>query len=67
LDGKPGSVPAQAAQRFSLSNGLGCPSNGTLRGVEIIFGTTPGSVIGSVVRQNLTTGQASFDSMTGNQ
>lgn len=66
--GTPGTLPAKTAQRFALgANGLGCPSNGTLRGVEIVFGVTPGSVIGSVVRQNTTTGQASFDGMVGNQ
>jgi hypothetical protein len=66
--GTPGTLPARTAQRFALgTNGLGCPSNGTLRGVEIVFGTTPGSVIGSIVRQNTTTGQASFDNMVGNQ
>lgn len=65
--GTPGTLPARTAQRFSLSSGLGCPSTGTLRGIEIVFGTTPGSVIGSVVRQNTTTGQASFDNMVGNQ
>lgn len=64
--GTPGTLPARTAQRFSLANGLGCPSNGTLRGVEIFFATTPGSVIGSIVRQNTTTGQASFDGMVGN-
>ena len=66
--GAPGTLPASTAQRFTLgANGLGCPSNGTLRGVEIVFGTTPGSVIGSIVRQNTTTGLATFDSMVGNQ
>ena len=65
--GTPGTLPARTAQRFALSaNGLGCPSNGTLRGVEIFFATTDGSVIGSIVRQNTTTGQASFDGMVGN-
>lgn len=66
--GTPGTLPASTAQRFALgANGLGCPANGTLRGVEIVFATTPGSVIGSIVRQNVTTGQASFDNMVGNQ
>jgi hypothetical protein len=65
--GTPGTIPALTAQRFSLSSGLGCPTNGTLRGVEIVFATTPGSVIGSVVRQNTTTGLATFDNMVGNQ
>jgi hypothetical protein len=65
--GTPGSVPANTAMRMGLTNSLGCPSNGTLRGIEITFAKTPGSVIGSVVRQNTSTGQASFDGMTGNQ
>ena len=67
--GKPGTVPAHSSSRLSVSgsNGLGCPSDGTLRGLEITFAVTPGSVVGSVTRQNTSTGQASFDSMTGNQ
>ncbi|HMO45618.1 MAG TPA: hypothetical protein PKB14_06260 [Rubrivivax sp.] len=65
--GTPGSLPANTAQRFGLSAGLGCPATGLLRGVEIIFETTRGNVIGSIVRQNTTTGQASFDGMIGNQ
>lgn len=65
--GTPGTLPAKTAQRFGLSSGLGCPTTGTLRGIEIIFGTTPGSVIGSIVRQNTTTGLATFDGMVGNQ
>lgn len=67
VDGTPGSLPANTAQRFSLTSGLGCPSTGTLRGVELTFAVTPGSVIGSSVRQNTTTGAASFDNMVGNQ
>ena len=67
VDGTPGSLPANTAQRFSLTSGLGCPSTGTLRGVELTFAVTPGSVIGSVVRQNTSTGAASFDNMVGNQ
>ncbi len=67
--GKPGTVPAHSSSRLSVSgsNGLGCPADGTLRGLEITFAVTPGSVVGSVTRQNTSTGQASFDSMTGNQ
>lgn len=66
--GKAGlSLPALTAQRFSLSGGLGCPADGTLRGVELTFESVPGSVIGSTVRQNVSTGQASFDNMVGNQ
>lgn len=66
--GKAGlSLPAATAQRFSFVGGLGCPGDGTLRGVELTFETTAGSVIGSTVRQNVSTGQASFDNMIGNQ
>lgn len=67
--GVPGTVKAHSSSRLSVSgsNGLGCPADGTLRGVEITFAVTPGSVVGSVARQNTSTGQASFDSMTGNQ
>ena len=66
--GKAGlTLPALTAQRFSFAGGLGCPADGTLRGVELTFETTAGSVIGSTVRQNVSTGQASFDNMIGNQ
>ncbi|MCD0420811.1 hypothetical protein LOC51_26640 [Rubrivivax sp. JA1024] len=61
--GKAGSVPANSAARFGIgsSSGLGCPT--ATRGLELIFTVAPGNVIGSVVRQDATTGQASFDSM----
>jgi len=66
--GTPGTVPALSSTRVQLGTpGMGCPTNGTLRGIEITFANVPGSVIGSVVSQNTSTGQASFDSMTGNQ
>lgn len=66
--GIPGTVPALSSSRLSLGTpGLGCPTNGTLRGIEITFASVPGSVIGSVVSQNTSTGQAAFDGMTGNQ
>jgi hypothetical protein len=66
--GLPGTVPANSSTRLSLGTpGLGCPTTGTMRGIEITFATTPGSVIGSVVRQNVSTGQAAYDGMTGNQ
>lgn len=66
--GTPGTVPALSSTRSSLGTpGLGCPTNGTLRGIEITFASVPGSVIGSVVSQNTSTGAASYDGMTGNQ
>lgn len=66
--GTPGTVAALSSTRLSLGTpGLGCPTNGTLRGIEITFASVPGSVIGSVVSQNTSTGQASYDGMTGNQ
>lgn len=65
--GTPGVVPANTAVRLGLANSLGCTSNGTLRGLEITFAVPEGRVIGSIVRQNTSTGQASFDSMTGNK
>jgi hypothetical protein len=65
--GTPGTVPANTAVRLGLTQSLGCPSNGTLRALEITFARPPGSVIGSIVRQNTSTGQASYDGMTGNQ
>lgn len=66
--GTPGTVLANGSTRVSLGTpGLGCPTNGTLRGVELTFAVPQGSVIGSIVSQSLSTGQASFDGMTGNQ
>lgn len=63
--GTPGSVPANSSGRFSIVAALGCPA--AVRGLELTFSVPTGSVIGSVVRQNLTTGVASFDGMVGNQ
>jgi hypothetical protein len=65
--GTPGTIPANTAVRLGLANSLGCTSNGTLRGLEITLSVPKGKVIGSIVRQNTSTGQASFDSMTGNE
>lgn len=64
--GTPGVVPANTAIRHGLSSGMGCPSDGSLRGLEVTFEAPKGDVIGSIVRQNVTTGQASFDAMVGN-
>ena len=66
--GKPGTLPANTAQRFGLTaaNGLACPAS-NVRGLEITFDVPNGSVIGSVVRQNTSTGAAAFDGMVGNQ
>lgn len=63
--GTPGSVPANSSGRFSIVSALGCPAG--VRGLELTFAVPTGSVVGSVVRQNLTTGVASFDGMVGNQ
>jgi hypothetical protein len=65
--GTPGTIPAGTARRESLTTGLGCPSNGTLRGLELIFAVPEGNVIGSIVRQNVSTGAASFDTMIGSK
>lgn len=66
--GTPGTLPGTSSTRIQLgSPGLGCPTNGTLRGVEITLATSPSNVIGSVVSQSLSTGAASFDGMTGNK
>ncbi|HMN77383.1 MAG TPA: hypothetical protein PKC97_15065 [Burkholderiaceae bacterium] len=68
VNGIPGIVKANSSTRQSLGTpGLGCPTNGTLRGIEMTFASPPGTVIGSVVSQSLSTGQASFDNMVGNQ
>jgi hypothetical protein len=65
--GNAGSVAANSASRFGIgsANGLNCPSN--TRGLELTFAVPTGNVIGSVVRQDASTGQAAFDGMTGNQ
>lgn len=65
--GNAGSVAANSASRFGIGSaaGLGCPSN--TRGVELTFAVPTGNVIGSVVRQDASTGQAAFDGMVGNQ
>lgn len=65
--GKSGTVPANSARRESMGNGLGCPADGTLRGIELTFAVPEGAIIGAVVRQNVTTGAASFDSMVGSK
>lgn len=65
--GNAGSVAANSASRFGIGSaaGLNCPSN--TRGLELTFAVPTGNVIGSVVRQDASTGQAAFDGMTGNQ
>lgn len=64
--GANGTVPANTALRRGVnSTFFGCPSN--TRGVELTMAVPSGTVIGSVVRQNVTTGAASFDGMVGNQ
>jgi hypothetical protein len=65
--GTPGSIPANTAVRYGVNSTLGCPADGTLRGIELTFAVPEGRVIGSVVRQNVTTGQASFDNMIGSK
>lgn len=65
--GLAGSVPANSGLRRGVNSasGLGCPAN--TRGVELTMAVPTGTVIGSIVRQNTTTGQAGFDGMVGNQ
>jgi hypothetical protein len=65
--GNSGTVAANSGTRFGITSaaGLGCPT--AVRGIEMTFSVPVGSVIGSVVRQNTTTGQAAFDGMVGNQ
>lgn len=65
--GTPGVVPANTARRESVTGGMGCPADGTMRGIELTFAVPEGSVIGSMVRQNVSTGAASFDSMVGSK
>lgn len=65
--GNAGSIAANSAARFGIgsASGLACPSN--TRGLELTFAVPTGNVIGSVVRQDASTGQAAFDGMVGNQ
>lgn len=65
--GTPGTVPANTAVRAGLTSGMGCPANGTLRGLEITLAVPEGRVIGAIVRQNVSTGTASFDTMIGSK
>lgn len=68
VNGTSGTVPANSSTRLTLgAGGMGCPTNGTLRGLEITLQAVPGNVIGSIVNQNTSTGQATYDGMTGNQ
>ncbi len=64
--GTPGTVPPNTAVRQSVGNGLGCTTNGTLRGIELTF-AVPDNVMGAVVRQNTSTGTAGFDTMLGSK
>lgn len=65
--GTPGSIPANTAVRAGLTSGMGCPADGTLRGLEITLAVPEGRVIGAIVRQNVSTGTASFDTMIGSK
>ena len=65
--GKPGTIPANTARRESITSGMGCPADGTMRGIELTFAVPEGNVIGSIVRQNVSTGAASFDTMIGSK
>lgn len=58
------SVPAGSSRLFTAAT-LGCPSNTT--GVVLTVAVPQGNVIGSVVRENATTGDAATDSLVGNQ
>lgn len=64
--GNGGSIPAGNGARFGVNSagGLNCPD--TTRGIELTFAVPTGTVIGSVVRQNVSTGVANFDGMVGN-
>lgn len=64
--GRPGIVLANTAVRQSLSGGMGCDQP-NLRGIEVTFAVPEGRVIGAIVRQNTTTGTASFDTMIGSK
>lgn len=65
--GTAGSIPGNTAVRQGVTSGLGCPADGTLRGIELTFAVPEFRVIGSVVRQNTTTGLAGFDNMIGSK
>lgn len=63
--GNAGSVAANSADRIGVTSasGLGCPSN--TRAVELTMAVPSGTVLGSLVRQNTTTGVASYEKMIG--
>lgn len=65
--GTPGTVPGNTARRQSIAGGMGCPADGSMRGIELTLSVPEGTVIGSIVRQNVSTGAASFDSMVGSK
>jgi hypothetical protein len=64
--GTPGTVPANTAVRLGLANSIGCTQS-NLRAIELTFAVPEGNVIGAVVRQNTSTGTASFDTMIGSK
>jgi hypothetical protein len=64
--GTPGSVPANTAVRLGLAGSIGCTQS-NLRAIELTFAVPEGRVIGAVVRQNTSTGTASFDTMIGSK
>lgn len=59
------SVPANKSRAFSAA-GLGCPSN-TTAAILTLAVPDNGNVIGSLIRENATSGDAAVDGLIGNK
>lgn len=65
LNGAKGTIPA--GKTVKLWPGQLCPSTTAVNTIEFIMAVPQGQVVGSVVRQNLTTGDTGADGLVGNQ
>lgn len=63
--GTGGEVPAKASKRLGMA-AIGCPAGQGFNSVEFTFAVPQGSVAGTVVRENASTGESSMSDMTGN-
>lgn len=63
--GTGGEVPAKASKRLGMA-AIGCPAGQGFNSVEFTFSVPQGSVAGTVVRENASTGESSMSDMTGN-
>ena len=63
--GTPGTVPANKSKVIGFG-GTGCPTS-TTNAIELTLAVPEGSVSGTLVRANKTTGDSSMDGLVGNQ